>query len=439
MSKKFNNSVANAAFFTASLILLTIIFGNTGSGFFRNLLIFVLGTIIGTPLAMLGRFFLSLTGNLLLEYSGFIMGAWSGMVLPILLLSGGADKLEMEYLYGCVKGGLSKNQCTCMYSYFENKYDDEKELISVLSSNTKEVLDSQKEAMEQCLTSNYKDESEETTPPNNAIISPIESSNIYSESRDDTKNLQVEVEDTSIYKSKKISIYPSNDNLYTPDNLLIIGCDKTIYSNRNEYSIICNIVKEVIEQENTYPLQELVEFGGVEITSGVSGYIIDSLILYSDEVWKDKESSLEETSNIFSAIRFGEFNINELNVLLYNGKPLFPNIQGNNSLSILNIYHNDDSDIILIQNNGGTACPALYHIVEVSSSHDVIATSKFGSCSDLVSFKKSKQGIFVTMPGFQGPFEPESNQRMAALQKHSYLYKDGKITQSIDYFINDQT
>lgn len=325
MSKKINNSVANAAFFTASLILLTIIFGNTGSGFFRNLLIFVLGTIIGTPLAMLGRFFLSLTGNLLLEYSGFIMGAWSGMVLPILLLSGGADKLEMEYLYGCVKGGLSKNQCTCMYSYFENKYDDEKELISVLSSNTKEVLDSQKEAMEQCLTSNYKDESEETTPPN------------------------------------------------------------------------------------------------------------------SDEVWKDKESSLEETSNIFSAIRFGEFNINELNVLLYNGKPLFPNIQGNYSLSILNIYHNDDSDIILIQNNGGTACPAIYHIVEVSSSHDVIATSKFGSCSDLVSFKKSKQGIFVTMPGFQGPFEPESNQRMAALQKHSYLYKDGKITQSIDYFINDQT
>jgi len=126
-------------------------------------------------------------------------------------------------------------------------------------------------------------------------------------------------------------------------------------------------------------------------------------------------------------VRFGSLKINHENVLLYNNHSLAPEIRGDRSLSVVSTYILGNSDVVLIQNNGGSACPALFHFVTVSNS-GVKATSEFGTCTDLIDVKQKGSSIFVTMPGFRGPFEPLYDALKAAEEKHIYLYKAGVIT-----------
>jgi hypothetical protein len=126
--------------------------------------------------------------------------------------------------------------------------------------------------------------------------------------------------------------------------------------------------------------------------------------------------------------RFGSLSINDQNILLFQGKSLTPTIQGNNSLSVLGTYPLKNSDAVLIQDNGGTACPAQLYFVELSKK-GVKATSVFGSCSDLVEAKQTGEIITVTMPGFMGPFEPEAEKEKAANSTETYRYAAGVVTE----------
>lgn len=127
--------------------------------------------------------------------------------------------------------------------------------------------------------------------------------------------------------------------------------------------------------------------------------------------------------------RFGALEINDENMLLYKKLPLNPEIQGNNGLSVLGTYQFGNSDVILIQDNGGVACPAQLYFVTVSAS-DVKATSDFGTCSDLMNIKQTTDSISITMPGFMGPFESEAAQSKAAKKKHVYVFKGGVLTEN---------
>lgn len=127
--------------------------------------------------------------------------------------------------------------------------------------------------------------------------------------------------------------------------------------------------------------------------------------------------------------RFGSLKVNDENILLYKNRPLNPEIQGNNSLSVIGIYQFENSDAVLIQNNGGTACPALLHFVSISKS-GAKATSEFGTCSDIIEAKQVADSIFVTMPGFTGPFESKAAQRKAAREKHVYIFKGGVLSEN---------
>lgn len=112
--------------------------------------------------------------------------------------------------------------------------------------------------------------------------------------------------------------------------------------------------------------------------------------------------------------RFGSLTINDENILLFEGQVLDPIIQGNNSLSVLGTYRLANSDAVLIQDNGGTACPALLYFVELSSG-GLKATQEFGSCSDLVEVKQADETIIVTMP------DKETGEMV------SYRYKAGVL------------
>lgn len=127
--------------------------------------------------------------------------------------------------------------------------------------------------------------------------------------------------------------------------------------------------------------------------------------------------------------RFGALKINDENVLLYKNRPLNPEIQGNNSLSVVGTYQLGNSDVVLVQNNGGTDCPALLYFVTVSAS-GVKATPAFGTCNDLINVKQIADSISVTMPGFMGPFESKAAQRKAAKDKHVYVFKDGGLAEA---------
>ncbi len=125
--------------------------------------------------------------------------------------------------------------------------------------------------------------------------------------------------------------------------------------------------------------------------------------------------------------RFGSLKINGDNMLLYNNRPLSPEIQGNNSLSTVGTYQIGGSDVVLIQDSGGAACPARLYFVSISNN-GVMATAPFGTCSDLIKEKQVVDTIYVEMPGFMGPFEPEAEKIKAAKEWHIFVFKDGVLT-----------
>jgi hypothetical protein len=99
--------------------------------------------------------------------------------------------------------------------------------------------------------------------------------------------------------------------------------------------------------------------------------------------------------------RFGNLATNDHNFLLFEGKLVKPEIQGNNSLSFLKVFKIGNADVVLVQNNGGTGCPALFHLVIVSSV-GIQQSPEFGSCSDLVEYKQTGSVLSLSMPKMRG-------------------------------------
>jgi hypothetical protein len=127
--------------------------------------------------------------------------------------------------------------------------------------------------------------------------------------------------------------------------------------------------------------------------------------------------------------RHGKLSTSTDNVLLFNGKPVKPEVQGNNSLSFVEKFQLGNTDVVLVQDNGGSACPAQYHFVTVAASGIRVSPS-FGSCSDLAEVSRKGDQILVSMPGFVGPFESKAAQAKAARRKHVFVYANGVVTEN---------
>lgn len=119
----------------------------------------------------------------------------------------------------------------------------------------------------------------------------------------------------------------------------------------------------------------------------------------------------------------------EDNTLLFRGKPTKPAVEGNSGLSIIANYEVGNTDVLLLQSTGGTACPALYRFVSIGpSSLDV--SPEFGTCSDIIypTFN-ARTGVTMAMLGFVGPFEPAAAQKRAAMTKTIYQWSPrGQLT-----------
>jgi hypothetical protein len=114
--------------------------------------------------------------------------------------------------------------------------------------------------------------------------------------------------------------------------------------------------------------------------------------------------------------------------LLFHGHPLQPPIRANSSLAIGRVFHMDGSDVVLVKDTGGTACPYLYYLVTIRASK-AKATPEFGSCAEVVTAGRKGTSIVLTMHGYRGPFEPEADRRKAAHELRTFVFADGKVSE----------
>lgn len=128
------------------------------------------------------------------------------------------------------------------------------------------------------------------------------------------------------------------------------------------------------------------------------------------------------------ATRFGELSVRRDEVLRFNERPLEPLLKGNNGLYVGNPFVIGESDVVLVTDVGGTACPRLYWFVSVTNS-GARATPSFGTCSVALTVTRSGDSIRVTMRGYRGPFEPEAERRKAAAQTQVFVFHDGVVTE----------
>lgn len=95
---------------------------------------------------------------------------------------------------------------------------------------------------------------------------------------------------------------------------------------------------------------------------------------------------------------YGAISISEDKVLLVNGKPTIPVVEGDFSLSVKQHTVFQSGYALLIMNiSGGTACPAQYRWVLLEASGPKV-TPEFGTCSDLVQVTQANNSLMVTMP-----------------------------------------
>lgn len=127
--------------------------------------------------------------------------------------------------------------------------------------------------------------------------------------------------------------------------------------------------------------------------------------------------------------RFGALTVSDAGVLLFKGTPVQPTIEANNSLDLSEPYQIGAADVVLVTDNGGTACPALFYFVTIKKSGAKV-TPAFGTCSDLTRIRRAGDSISVFMPGFQGPFESKRAQTRAARERHVFIYHAGVVTEN---------
>lgn len=127
--------------------------------------------------------------------------------------------------------------------------------------------------------------------------------------------------------------------------------------------------------------------------------------------------------------RFGALSVNEDKILQFKGRPLVPTIEGNNSLDLGTAMPIGATDVVLVTDNGGTGCPAVFYFVTITRS-GAKGTRPFGTCSEFADVKRRGDSISVTMPGFLGPFEPRAAQRRAARERHVFIYRAGVVTEN---------
>ena len=104
-------------------------------------------------------------------------------------------------------------------------------------------------------------------------------------------------------------------------------------------------------------------------------------------------------------------------------------VQGNAALQIVAHFELEGQDIVLLQDTGGTACPALYRFATLTPQ-GIAVTREFGTCSDLAAVTleevpKGAQEPLVTMAGTLDAVEP--GQEAPRMRLHHFALRRGQV------------
>ena len=129
--------------------------------------------------------------------------------------------------------------------------------------------------------------------------------------------------------------------------------------------------------------------------------------------------------------RYGTLAVGANNVSLqFNGKPVLPGVEGNNSLSIVDNYELGNTDVVLVQNTGGTACAAMYRFITLTKIN-LRAMPEFGTCSDIIRVTSDlKSAVTVVMVSSSGTFALPAESSKAKFTKTVFRYSNGQITRN---------
>lgn len=178
--------------------------------------------------------------------------------------------------------------------------------------------------------------------------------------------------------------------------------------------LVCKVAKATTREMQDPTVLKFKDqaMGWIEITRAANVGMVSSI------------SNYEKSSKT----RFGILSVNdESRTLFFKGKPVLPNVEGNNSLSIVASFELGKNDVVLLQNTGGTACPALYLFVTINAT-SIRPTPEFGTCSDIINpTSDMKSSVTVVMNGFMGQFESTVAYRKAQMTKTIFRYANGLI------------
>ena len=126
--------------------------------------------------------------------------------------------------------------------------------------------------------------------------------------------------------------------------------------------------------------------------------------------------------------RYGRLSTDDLNLLLFRGVAVSPRIEGNNFLTFEKKFEFSGYDPVLVQDVGGTACPAQFYVIKLARI-GASPTPSFGTCADLFEVKRTPKRMVVQMRVFLGPFEGSASQARAAKRRFAYTYSGGTIVE----------
>ncbi len=114
-----------------------------------------------------------------------------------------------------------------------------------------------------------------------------------------------------------------------------------------------------------------------------------------------RANALSETN---TETRFGILQINpRTKTLLWHNKATTPTIQGRNGLMIVGHYHAEKGDVLVVENQGGQACPSQYRVVFVNQK-GLTASPEFGTCSEYFSVDQlHPDGADIRVADTSGP------------------------------------
>src|SRR4051812_43346625 len=127
--------------------------------------------------------------------------------------------------------------------------------------------------------------------------------------------------------------------------------------------------------------------------------------------------------------RSGKLEVSRQGILLFKGHPVEPTIQANQELFLGTPFRIGHTDVVLVRNEGGTACPYLYSFVSVTQS-GAAATREFGTCNEVTSVRRDGDSIVLKMRGYRGPFEPQAERLKATAEIHTFVFRDGTVTET---------